>query len=220
MAIKKFSQLDAVTKVGIIVSYAIKISLVAAVIREIYLGSWSLLFVSLLALFLTFLPAIIEKNYEILLPVEFELAITLFVYASLVLGEKRGYYERFPWWDLFLHGLSGLLIGLVGFLLVYVMYVHKRVKISPLFVAVFTFSFAVAIGTIWEIYEFFMDGVFGLNMQKSGLVDTMWDLIIDCGGALVAALGGYFYVKGGDSLVINRLLKKFFAANPRLSRGH
>jgi hypothetical protein len=34
-------------------------------------------------------------------------------------------------------------------------------------------------------------------MQKSGLVDTMWDLIADCIGAGIAGLYGYLYLKDG-----------------------
>ena len=220
MTTRQVARIDVVTKIEIIISYLIKISLVMAISQEIFLGRWSLLFISALALILTFLPAIIQKNYKIVLPVEFDLIITLFVYASLILGEKQKFYERFAWWDIFLHGQSGLLLGLTGFLIVYVLYSHKHVKISPVFVAIFSFSFAVAIGTVWEIYEFFMDGNFGFNMQlrETGLVDTMWDLITDCGGAFVAALGGYFYVKGGDSLFFKALLTRFFEKNPKLSK--
>ena len=38
----------------------------------------------------------------------------------------------------------------------------------------------MTIGVIWEIFEFTMDHVFDLTMQKSGLPDTMTDLIVDC----------------------------------------
>ncbi len=45
------------------------------------------------------------------------------------------------------------------------------------------FSFAVSIGTLWEVFEFGMDILFGLSMQKSGVIDTMDDLIVDAIGA-------------------------------------
>ena len=40
-----------------------------------------------------------------------------------------------------------------------------------------------------------MDSFFGLNMQKSGLTDTMWDLIITAVGACVASVPGYLYLR-------------------------
>jgi hypothetical protein len=41
-----------------------------------------------------------------------------------------------------------------------------------------------------------MDQIFGLSMQKSGLVDTMTDLIVDCVGAFIGAASGFFWLKG------------------------
>lgn len=212
----KFSQLDFAARIQIVISYFLKISLVLVMIAEIFYGRWPLLYISVLALVLMFLPALIQKNLKIILPVEFEFIIILFIYASVILGEKHGYYERFVWWDMFLHLQSGLLLGLAGFLIVYILYSHDKVKMSPVFVSLFSLCFSIAIGTVWEIFEFFMDRTFGLNMQKSGLVDTMRDLIINCFGALIAALGGYYYVKGGHSFLFDRFIKKLLAKYSKL----
>jgi hypothetical protein len=62
----------------------------------------------------------------------------------------------------------------------------------------------LSIGALWEIFEFLMDSLFGLNMQKSGLIDTMWDLIVDALGALVISILGYLYLKG-DIKLLERL---------------
>ena len=61
-----------------------------------------------------------------------------------------------------------------------------------------------------------MDWFFGFNMQKSGLVDTMTDLAVNIVGGVVAASIGYAYVKSGDSLVADRLIRHFVAKNPAL----
>src|SRR5690606_30887329 len=104
-----------------------------------------------------------------------------------------------------LHGASGFLLGILGFLLVYVLNEKEEIGLDmkPGFVALFAFVFAVALGALWEIFEFAMDSAFGLNMQKSGLVDTMWDLIVDTAGALVMAVLGYGYLRtaGGESFL-------------------
>jgi hypothetical protein len=44
----------------------------------------------------------------------------------------------------------------------------------------------------------------------------MTDLIVDAAGAFLAAWMGYHYVKGGDSLIADRLVRRFVARNPRL----
>ena len=53
---------------------------------------------------------------------------------------------------------------------------HVVVQLSPFFVALFAFCFAVSIGALWEIYEFSFDGILGLNMQK--FVTAQGDVLI------------------------------------------
>ena len=173
-------------------------------------------FTAAVVLLLTFLPAMVERSLRVHLPVEFTLVTSLFLYASFGLGEVGQFYHRFWWWDLMLHSLSALVFGLIGFLIVYVLYSAHRVVMAPLYVAMVTFCFAVTVGTTWEIFEFLMDWGFGFNMQKSGLVDTMTDLMVDAGGGLVAAVIGYQYVRDGDSLIAERMVRRFVNKNPRL----
>jgi len=171
-------------------------------------GMWLVAFSGAAILLLTFAPALIERRLRVPLPVEFTLLTCIILFASFVLGEVRDFYERIWWWDLALHGLSAMLMGFIGFLTVYVFHMTHRLKIKPHHVAAFTFGFAVTIGTLWEIFEFLMDWYVGTNMQKSGLVDTMTDLIINAFGALVAATTGFLYVRNGDSQWGRRLFEK------------
>jgi len=69
---------------------------------------------------------------------------------------------------------------------------------------------------VWEIFEFVADSAFGLNMQKSGLVDTMWDLIVDCLGAASIAGLGYGYMRTGTESFLERWIRTFVRNNPRL----
>jgi len=55
------------------------------------------------------------------IPPEFQVLAVGFVFASLFLGEIRSYYLRIWWWDIALHTSSGLLLGILGFLLIYVL---------------------------------------------------------------------------------------------------
>ena len=149
----------------------------------------------------------IERRLKLALPVEITLITCVFLYASFALGEVRDFYEKIWWWDLALHGLSALTIGIIGFLGIYVFYMTNRINVAAGWIATITFALAVSLGTIWEIFEFLMDWFFGLNMQKSGLVDTMTDLMINATGAAIAALLGYFYVRDEDSLVARRIIR-------------
>lgn len=189
----------------------ILISVVGAV-RE---AQWALVFSASLILALTFLPYLFEKKTRVNLPLEFELVVVLFIFASLFLGEIHAYYTLYWWWDVVLHTSSGLALGFAGFLIAYTLYYQDKIKAKPIWIVIFAFCFGVAIGAVWEIFEFSMDQIFGFNMQKSGLVDTMWDLIVDAAGSLVVSLVGYYYIKGKKIPLFNRVLNKFNRENPR-----
>lgn len=182
-------------------------------------GRWLAATVTAGIIGVTLLPLVLGRRFAVQIPPEFEVLAVVFAYASLFLGEVHGYYIKYWWWDVVLHIGSGFLLGILGFLLVYVLNEVKSVDLHmrPRFVALFAFMFAVGMGALWEIFEFGMDQLFGLNMQKSGLVDTMWDLIVDAGGALVIALLGWSYLsKAGSSSFLERWIAAFVRANPRL----
>jgi len=196
-------------------SLAIKFSLALAIGGAVYEQQWATLFVSAVTLLLVFLlPRFLERSYHIALPIEFEFAIALFIYASLFLGEVSGYYTRFWWWDLVLHAGAGLGFALVGFLLVYGLYSGGRVQAKPGLIALLAFSFSTALGALWEIFEFSGDHLFGTNMQKSGLVDTMWDLIVNVAGALLVSLAGLQYIRRGKAGMVERFIRAFVVKNP------
>ncbi len=194
----------------------VRITLLIALYRSIISENWHVLEIVLLALMLTFLALFFERRYKIDIPIEFEISMVLLIYGSIFLGEIKGYYSTFWWWDLVLHTLTGIIVGLVGFLILLTLYKRKRIIAAPASIAVLSFSIAAAIGGVWEILEFSMDQLFGFNMQKSGLVDTMWDIIVNNIGALLAALVGYLYLKRGETPIISRIVKRFKKENPRL----
>ncbi len=101
--------------------------------------------------------------------------VLVFLFTAMYLGEIGAYFVKFWWWDIVLHLSSGVILGIVGFFLIYFLNQKERISLvlSSGFIVLFAFAFAVTAGVVWEVFEFAMDGVFGLTMQKSGLVDTM-----------------------------------------------
>jgi hypothetical protein len=196
-----------IDRIELTIAFVLQFGILAVTIGALLERQWLGAFSGSAVLLLTFAPAIIEHRLRVALPVEFTLIITLFLYASFALGEARDFYEKIWWWDLALHGLSALIIGSIGFLGIYVFYMTRKIRIAPGWIATITFALAVSLGTIWEIFEFLMDWTLGLNMQKSGLVDTMTDLLINAAGAAVAAFSGYFYVRNEDSRFGRRLIQ-------------
>ena len=193
------------------------------VLRE---GQWINAFLIVTIMAVALLPAVLGRRFRVYVPPEFQVLAVVFVFAALFLGEIHSYYARFWWWDIALHTSSGLLMGILGFLLVYVLNESENIAIHmrPRFVALFAFLFAVTVGTLWEIFEFAMDQIVGTNMQKpmlgdpSGLTDTMWDMIVNALGALaISALGGG-YMKLRERSFIEVWIRKFIERNPRLFR--
>jgi hypothetical protein len=189
------------------IAAVLQLGILAIVVASLFQGRWLDAFNGTIVLLLTFAPAMLKHRLQVPLPVELTLVTCVFLFASFVLGEVRDFYERIWWWDLALHGLSALTVGLIGFLGIYVFYMTRRIQVAAGWIATITFALAVSVGTVWEIFEFVMDWYFGFNMQKSGLVDTMTDLLINAIGAAIAAAIGYFYVYKEDSLLGRRLIR-------------
>lgn len=206
-------------KVHFVIMAFIRIMLVLAFLGAWYNQRWLVLFVAAFAFVITFIPRFLKKQYGISLPAEFEVMVILFIYGSLFFGEVRGFYDQFWWWDVLLNLGASIALGFVGLTILYVLYRDEVIDASPLIIAFFTFCFAFAMGGLWEIFEFSLDSLFGFNMQKTGLVDTMGDLIVDAIGAFLVSVGGYVYMKSGKKNIVSSLVIGFMERNPRLFKS-
>lgn len=212
-------------------SYSRWISIVLKTILLVEAGfaiweqQWMTAWITIGIILITLIPVVFKRRFRVYIPPEFELLAIAFIFASLFLGEVHDYYNRFWWWDIALHTISGLLLGIMGFLLVHILNETEDIKLrmTPGFVAFFAFIFAVGVGALWEIFEFAMDSLFGTVMQKpmlddpSGLTDTMWDMIVNTLGAMLISGLGYSYLKtAGNSSFLIRWIRSFIRGNPRL----
>jgi hypothetical protein len=179
-----------------IVLNGIRLLLVAEALIAVWSGVWPAVFVTSAALALTFLPGQLASRVGLSLPPSFLAAIALFILATLYLGEVQDFYDRFWWWDLVLHFGSAMGFGILGFLLVFMLFQGDRYAAPPWAMGALSFCLAVTVGVLWEIFEYAMDTLFGFNMMKSGLPDTMGDLIVDAVGAALAGLAGVVYLLG------------------------
>lgn len=196
-------------KIQLGISYFLQLTLLIAILYAIYKQNWEDTFLISGIFILTSLPAILRRSYKVRLPVEIDLVIILFIFATLFMGDIQSFYYKFWWWDGMLHTLGGILFGIAGFLLVYVLNREKKINLNlkPFFIALFSISFTSFIVVVWEIFEYSMDYFFGFNLQETGLVDTMWDLIVAEIGALLVILIGYWYMRKQRHFVDNLILK-------------
>ncbi|MBS0565094.1 MAG: hypothetical protein JSR87_11655 [Proteobacteria bacterium] len=200
------------------VTHAIWALLALAIPVALVEGRWSLGFVALATLALSFVPVLAEQRLGIDLPVRFVAAIVIFTFATIFLGEEMDFYNRYWWWDIILHGGSAVGFGLIGFLFMFTLFNGDRYAAPAWAVAFMGFCFAVMIGAVWEIFEFSMDRIFGANMQKSGLLDTMGDLIVDCIGASIGAFAGFLFLKKRQLGGLTGILQEFVVKNRRFFR--
>lgn len=156
--------------------------------------------VGLAALLLTFLPKVVEKVLKKNRNKLISFLFMLFIFLASYLGTLKRFYAIFPWWDFMVHLLSGVILGLIAF------YVLKNVDIFKntesmkfrILALIFIISFATLCGVLWEIYEFSMDNILGVDMQVvelTGVADTMGDLIADFIGGTIIGIYGFTVFK-------------------------
>lgn len=162
-----------------------------------------------LGVIVTLLPSLIKHKWSAKIPNYMYVLYFIFLFCAIILGEVTNFYFIIPYWDLILHTFSGAMLGALGLTLVTLMNddEHINIKLSPAFVALFAFCFAIGCGVIWEMYEYTVDTIMNLNMQKyalesgellvgrAALADTMEDLIVDVIGAGILSFIGYFSLK-------------------------
>ncbi|MEE9615106.1 MAG: hypothetical protein V3W31_09225 [Thermodesulfobacteriota bacterium] len=170
-------------------SWFMKLVLVGLFPYEIYIGDYLFAFATFVAIVLSLVPSIVERNYNIHLPFELDLLITLAIFLHTFLGEVMRFYEKVWLWDKVLHFYGSAVIAMLAFMIVYTLHYTRKLRLTIPFIGFFTVIFAMAVGTAWELGEFAVDNLFDKTTQRD-LPDTMWDLVYDLvGGTLVAGMG-------------------------------
>lgn len=136
---------------------------------------------SILVVVLLMLPSYIEKQAHVELPDVLEIIILLFIVAAEIFGEIESFYVKFSFWDDALHMLWGFLCAGIGYAFVDIMNrsTYSHVQLTAGFMVVFCVTFSLTIGVFWEIVEFSMDSIFGLDMQKDALVTSFGSVYLD-----------------------------------------
>ena len=168
-------------KVVYTVYIALRLSVILMLVLQIFNRNYENVLLCVLTLILFLLPAALERRLNIDLPDTLEIIILLFIYAAEILGEIQSFYIQFPYWDAMLHTMNGFLCAAIGFSLVDLLNRHERVSLSlsPFFMAVMAFCFSMTVGVLWEFFEYLMDQLFLLDMQKDAIRDTISTVNLD-----------------------------------------
>ena len=159
----------------------LRLIVVAELVLSILRGEYESAFICLLVLILFILPFFIQQNFGIQLPTTLEIIILLFIFAAEILGELEGYFITYPNWDTMLHTTTGFLSAATGFALIDILNRYSRIKfhLSPICVALAAFCFSMTVGVLWEFFEFGMDRLFHLDMQKDTVVQSITSVMLD-----------------------------------------
>lgn len=153
-----------------------------------------------IALLVTFLPGVLERNYE--LPLDPWLALWITAAVSLHSLGSAGLYGLIYWWDNLTHAVSASLVAGVGYTVARAVDLHsEEIDIPRRFAFVYILVVVLAFGVIWELFEFGLDviaGSTGLTMPlaQHGLDDTVRDLMFNSLGALIVAVFGQAHLTG------------------------
>ncbi len=171
---------------------------------------------SAIGVVVSFLPAILQRDYGLPMNPGLTLWITAAVFfhalgTVAVPGSGVSFYQSFWWWDHLTHALSASVVAAVGYTTVRAIDLHtEQLSFPPQFMVVFTVLFVVAFGVLWEILEFLLGIITPLYIGGSiltqyGLTDTMMDLIFDAVGGLIVGLWGSASLSGLTDALVEKL---------------
>ena len=175
-------------ELGYYSKWTLRIGIVCAAIYDLFILNWVGILGGLAVLLSTFLIDYINRNKTIISGSLVALYCIYCIFA-LICGVMLNFYDFIPWWDLAMHLIAGIILGILGNSIINK--IQKGKKIDPIIRMFFIIGIACLGGIAWEIYEFAVDSWFGLDTQKvllTGVADTMGDIITDLIGGILAGI--------------------------------
>ncbi len=155
---------------------------------------------------LLFLPEILGK-FKIYFSDSATFIFFVFLFLGVV-GETIAVH--YFWYDKILHFLSGFLYFTVGMTLLIIRFGESRVNSELDKSILYSFLFMVFILVSWEVFEATLDLTVGTNLLQTGLNDTVWDLICDFFGGILATILFFWHFKRKQISIFPFLFKDLF----------
>ena len=156
-----------------------------------------------IALGVTFLPALLRREYGYSMDAGLVLWITIAVVLHVV--GYLGLYGHVMWYDEVAHTVSATVIAGIGYASFRALELHSdAIDVPSTFRAVFIVVFVLAAGIFWEVLEY----IFGSLVTVYGIDDIVTDMIANATGAVIIAIWGGGYVDGLREFFRDRLRSK------------
>lgn len=186
-------------RVRVVLRTLLRAAILITAVAEIAEGDVLYGLFCLAALGITTALARLARAADTTSPVAIDVVLLWLMVADMTLGNLLGLYVSLPWYDKALHFGSSTLIGLLGFLFIYMMHATGRTQFRPWLDGFAILLVTVGLGAAWEIAEYAVDRVLGRATQGApglaALDDTMLDLALDGVGGVVAAIIGPLYMR-------------------------
>ncbi|GAA0770517.1 hypothetical protein GCM10008908_13390 [Clostridium subterminale] len=156
--------------------------------------------INILIIFVTsFIPDITLNLFKVKMSNLPDFLLQFFIFLALLLGRMYNMYSILPWWDLFLHFASGVLLGFLALAILKPLIGESNLKIlPPLFIGIYILLFTISGAALWEFWEFAGDQLFGFDSQLNSLMDTMTDMIVGSLSGVILSIMGFLHMKNGS----------------------
>ena len=164
-----------------IVYSVLRLLVLVVIILQVINKNWENVFLGIVTLVLMIMPSVLQVTFKVEFPSLLEIVMLLFIFATEILGEIGSFYILVPNWDTVMHTLNGFFCAVIGFSLVDILNRSRRLTfdLSPFFMALVAFCFSMTIGVLWEFFEFAMDKLFAMDMQKDTVVHAFASTMLD-----------------------------------------
>lgn len=149
---------------------------------------------------ITFLPALLRREYGYAM--DTGLAVWITLAATLHAVGAFGLYQSVGWYDSVTHTVSATLVAGMGYAVARGVERHSRaVGFNPEFRATFLVLFVLAVGVVWEIAEFASGGLASTVggeavLAQYGTSDIVNDLVFNTLGAVLVAVWSTTHFEG------------------------
>ncbi|MBT8506839.1 hypothetical protein AZH53_00140 [Methanomicrobiaceae archaeon CYW5] len=154
----------------------LQVMIIFIIIDSMMVGNYSYVFGGFIVLLLTMVPMIMEREVHITVPwwLTFLIVLSLYIHIG---GQYFDWYTTlYPYYDKIAHFISGTTVALIGFTLVLLLDQYTENNFNRPVIIFLIVMLTVAVGGLWEIFEYTVDTFLGIEMQH-GLDDTMLDMI-------------------------------------------
>ncbi|MCM1306773.1 MAG: hypothetical protein NC037_05920 [Bacteroides sp.] len=167
---------------------------------------------SVLALFFVIvipLVLLIEKSWHLKFGTPF-IALLVFIAMGSTLGAGYDLYTIVPFFDTILHVVSGFLFACLGFGLMQLIIGKAENKKSFLACLLFGFAMSLAIGLMWELFEYAGTALLGQDMQEDTIINGFNSFLLSGTHSETFDVEGIvqtvIYLSNGQTVTINGYL--------------